>query len=144
MVMADANQMPPSEAMNGRPLQTVLAILLAATGGAIVLISLVQVALGIAAIPGAGPGNATLDSEHRFYAVFFLAFGLALLWCLQDLSGRARLIQGLMALFFLGGLTRVLSALTTGLPHPLFVGLGVIELLLPPLLAGLAELNRNT
>lgn len=139
--MRNANDMPSG---SRRTLQTLLVLLVAATGGAIVLISLAQVALGLAAIPGAGPGNATLDSEHRFYAVFFLAFGLALLWCLRDISGRTRAIQGMMVLFFLGGLTRVLSMLVTGMPHPLFVGLGAIELVLPPLLVGLAELNRNT
>lgn len=139
--MRNASDMPSG---SRRTLQTLLVLLVAATGGAIVLISLAQVALGLAAIPGAGPGNATLDSEHRFYAVFFLAFGLALLWCLRDISGRTRAIQGMMVLFFLGGLTRVLSMLVTGMPHPLFVGLGAIELVLPPLLVGLAELNRNT
>ena len=116
----------------------VLKALLLLLGTTIILISLMHVAIGPASIPGAVPVNATMDSEDRFYAVFFLAYGAALLWCARDVAGRARQVRLLMAIFFLGGVARIVSMLQAGLPHPFFVTMTAIELLLPPLLAWLA------
>ena len=90
-----------------------------------------HLALGIAAIPGAGTHNATLDSENRFYAAMFLGFGGALVWTAMDLQARAATFRALMGVFFVGGLGRVASWIAMGPPAPLFIGLLVVELVFP-------------
>ena len=88
-------------------------------GITVVGISLCHIAVGPSVIPGSIPVNATMDSEDRFYAVFFLAYGAAVLWCLKDWPSKLREIQLLMALFFVDGLTRVISMAVVGLPTSL-------------------------
>ncbi len=103
-------------------------------GAVCVMIALAHVAFGPAAIPGSVPVNATMDSEDRFYATLFLGFGAAMIWCSRDPSARMKLFGALLAVFFLGGVARLISAIAVGLPAPLFVFLGAVELVLPPLL----------
>lgn len=94
-----------------KPLLKVFVLLL---GTIIILISLLHVFLGPAAIPGSVPVNATMDSEDRFYAVFFLAYGMALIWCGIDLGSRSKHLQLLMIIFFAGGLARLISMAVAG------------------------------
>lgn len=96
-------------------------------------IALTHIAFGPASIPGSVPVNATMDSEDRFYASLFLGFGIAHVWAARDLAGRANVVLALQAIFFVGGLARIVSALAVGLPGALFVFLGGLELLIPPL-----------
>ena len=114
-------------------METVLRATLLIFGVSVIGISLCHIVLGPAVIPGSMPVNATMDSEDRFYAVFFLAYGAAVLWCLKDWCTKLREIQMLMALFFVAGLTRLVSAAVVGLPHPFFVAMTAIEFLMPPL-----------
>jgi hypothetical protein len=97
-------------------------------------IALTHIVLGPRSIPGSIPVNATMDSEDRFYATLFLGFGAALLWCARNLTARANLFRALMLVFFLGGLARIVSAVAVGPPSPIFIFLGSIELILPPIL----------
>lgn len=96
-----------------------------------------HIGMGFRAIPGSLAVNATMDSEHRFYAAMFVGVGAGLMWCSRDLQQRAGLFAGLLATFFLGGLARCISILMFGWPSALFVTLGVLELILPPLLWGM-------
>jgi Domain of unknown function (DUF4345) len=97
------------------------------------LIAIGHIALGPAIIPGAIPVNATMDSEDRFYATLFLGFGAALMWCSRDLKARHSLFGALLVTFFLAGVSRIISAIAVGWPGHLFVFLGALEFLLPPL-----------
>ena len=94
-------------------------------------IALVHIAFGPASIPGSVPVNATMDSEDRFYATLFLGFGVAHIWAAQDLSARSQTVLALQAVFFVGGLARIVSALAVGLPSGLFQFLGALELAIP-------------
>ncbi len=85
-------------------------------------------------LAGSIPVNPTMDSEDRFYATLFVGFGVAMVWCSRDLAERRGVFAALLAIFFAGGLARIVSALAVGLPSPLFVFLGSLELLLPPLM----------
>jgi hypothetical protein len=96
-------------------------------------IALVHIALGPASIPGSVPVNATMDSEDRFYATLFLGFGIGHVWAAQDLARRAQVVRALQAVFFVGGLARIVSALAVGSPGVLFQFLGALELAIPPL-----------
>ena len=75
-----------------------------------------------------------MDSEDRFYASLFLGFGAAMVWTSRDLAMRRGLFFALLATFFVGGLARIISWLSVGPPSTLFIVLGALELLLPPIL----------
>lgn len=109
----------------------ILRILVAIFGIVCCLVALSHIAIGPSAIPGSVPVNATMDSEDRFYSTLFLGFGAALIWCSRDLAARKNIFHCLLAVFFLGGVARIVSALQVGLPNALFQTLGLIELTLP-------------
>jgi hypothetical protein len=96
-------------------------------------IALTHIVFGPSSIPGSVPVNATMDSEDRFYATLFLGFGLAHVWAAQDLVQRGSVVLALQAVFFAGGVARIISLIAVGPPIALFVFLGVLELLIPPL-----------
>ena len=93
--------------------------------------------------PDSGPWPPTMDSELRFYAPFWGAYGLVLLDTARDLRRGEHRIGWLAAIFFAGGLGRALSWAATGRPHPFFMMLMAIELMLPPLLVLMAFLARR-
>lgn len=112
-----------------------LQIFLALFGAIDIAISLLHVILGPAAIPGAIPVNATMDSEDRFYATLFTGYGAAVLWCVKGVERKSRVVYFLLAVFFFGGVARLVSMIATGAPHPFFVAMTAIELTLPALVA---------
>jgi hypothetical protein len=81
--------------------------------------------------PASGPWPPTMDNELRFYAPFWGAYGLALLAVARDLPAQLRFVPPLAALFFVGGVGRVISHVVVGPPHPFFALLMAIELILP-------------
>jgi len=81
--------------------------------------------------PSTGPWPPTTDSELRFYAPFWGAYGLVLLAVARDLPAKLRFVPPLAALFFIGGLGRAISYVAAGPPHPFFTLLMAIELILP-------------
>tara|TARA_B100000315_G_scaffold259506_1_gene315845 strand:- start:1472 stop:1849 length:378 start_codon:yes stop_codon:yes gene_type:complete len=111
-----------------------LQIIIGVGGVAAVLIALLHIILGPATIPGSIPVNATMDSEDRFYATIFLAYGLALIWCVRDIETKRRVLWFLTITFFTGGIARIISALSVGLPHPFFINMTLLELSLPILI----------
>lgn len=108
-----------------------LQVLLGLFGLTAIFISLLHIALGPAAIPGSIPVNPTMDSEDRFYATLFLAYGVVLLWCIKDVESKARVVHFLMLVFFAGGLARIVSMLAVGPPNAFFIAMTVLELVLP-------------
>ena len=100
-----------------------------------IVIALLHIGLGPSAIPGSVPVNATMDSEDRFYATLFLAYGVAILWCVKDIERKSTVVYCLLATFFVGGLARLVSIAAVGLPNTFFVAMTTLELLIPPLAA---------
>jgi hypothetical protein len=129
----------------------ILQILLTALGLAAIAISLMIYLLGQAAVNLVAAGfdaltgqaapeitiSPTMDSEMRFYAVFWFTYGAVLIWVARGLSQRIQFVPLLAALFFAGGVGRVLSQLMVGPPHPAFTVLMAIELVLPVVFVGL-------
>ncbi len=113
---------------------TLLRIVLVVGGIAAVGASLSHIALGGAAVPGGMPVNATLDSEERFYACFFLAYGALALWCARQVQARRTAIGWLALVLFAGGSARLLSVAMAGWPHPFFIAMTAVELGLPLLI----------
>ncbi|HEY5070594.1 MAG TPA: DUF4345 domain-containing protein [Caulobacteraceae bacterium] len=89
-----------------------------------------------------GPWPATMDSELRFFAPFWGAFGLAALAVARDPRRRRRWVPILAAVFFAGGIGRAISLATVGAPHPVFTLLMAIELVLPLICLALWRVAR--
>ena len=104
-------------------------------GATVVFICLLHVVRGPVSIPGSVPVNATMDSEDRFYGTLFGAYGIAVLSCIADVERKRHLLHFLLVAFFAGGIARLVSLAVTGLPHPLFTALTLVELAIPPLAA---------
>lgn len=91
--------------------------------------------------PGSGSvqlGGVDVDSEMRFYAVLWVAYGLVMIRVSQLLPRRIFLAQAMLGVFFVGGLGRVISSMTVGPPHLLFQVLMWVELAVPLILAPLS------
>ncbi|MGW2218748.1 DUF4345 domain-containing protein [Nonomuraea sp. NPDC001684] len=107
-------------------------------GWACVLIGLLHVALGNAAIPGAAAAGPTIDSWGRFMGAAFAGYGLAWVWAARQRPIPAGVVRWLAAVFLLGGVGRLLSLAVSGRPHGFQIVLAVIELVLPPVFFWLA------
>ena len=64
----------------------------------------------------------------------FLAYGVALLWCARDVQRKRVYVNLLATVFFVGGIGRLLAVVLVGAPHPFYVALLVLELVLPVLM----------
>lgn len=90
-----------------------------------------------------GLDGANTGSEMRFFSVFWMAYGAALLWFGRDPREHRRSLLLLLALFFAGGVGRQLAHLSSGQPDLMFVVLGWMELGLPLILAALLFSQRR-
>lgn len=123
---------------------TALRLLSGALGMVIILIGFGHIIFGSAIIPGGMTLNATMDSEERFLGAIFAGYGMAWLWCANDLSRRRRAMLFLSAIFCLGGFARLVSMAVVGLPDQFFMAMTAIELGLPLVfLAGLRRLHGH-
>jgi hypothetical protein len=107
---------------------------LALCGGVVVGISLAHLAMGPEAIIGGADANPTSDGEDRFFAGVFLCYGIALLWCARDVEHKRGYVNFIAAAFFVGGIGRLLALTFVGTPHPIYVAMLVVELVLPPVM----------
>ena len=96
-----------------------------------IVAGLATVVFGTEIVRGGGDSNASVESELRYYAVFYVAYG-AYLWSLAArIAERGRELRWACAVLFCGGLARVVGVLVDGWPEADYVVLGVIELTLP-------------
>ncbi|MCF8588321.1 DUF4345 domain-containing protein [Gordonia liuliyuniae] len=100
-------------------------------GVVVIGIAVAHFLVGQATYIGGGDVNATMDSDLRFFNVLFAAYGAAFLWASQDVIGRARQINLLGILFFVGALGRLLAWIGSGTPTPFYVAMLVVELVVP-------------
>ncbi|MEU5088872.1 DUF4345 domain-containing protein [Streptomyces sp. NPDC021356] len=107
-------------------------------------IGLFHVALGNAAIFGAGSAGTTVDSWGRFMGASFVGYGLAWLWAARQRPIPAQAVRWLAGVFLLGGAGRLLSLAVHGWPHWFQIALTVIELGLPPVCFWLADAEERT
>ncbi len=112
-------------------MRRVLQIWLLVFGVVCVGIAVAHLFFGTATIIGGGPVNATIDSDMRFYAVLFGAYGLTATWCARDVERKATAINLLGAVFFVGGLARLLAWVATGEPNWFYVLMTPVELVIP-------------
>jgi len=109
----------------------ILQIVLAALGIVAVVAGAGQVLFGAAFTPHPGNFSANLDSEMRFFAVWYVLIGILLVRASKDVESPGWTLRAVMATLFVAGCTRILSWATVGPPDTRFVVLMVIELVLP-------------
>jgi hypothetical protein len=117
--------------MNKRPLQIVSALM----GTVPVVTGLVQM-MGIHDPLYAGlylPADATLDSNMRFLAGVWLGLGLASWWLVPRISEQTVLFRFLWLMIFLGGVGRLVSMASVGLPLTPFIAFTALEIVGAPL-----------
>jgi hypothetical protein len=79
--------------------------------------------------PSSGRWPPSMDSELRFYAALWAAYGVVAIGCARNAAASLKWTPSLAAIFFLGGVGRLMSRLFEGPPHPFFSLLMWIELL---------------
>lgn len=122
--------MAPVRSLSYRTLQAVVAALgLIALGAGIS-----TMIFGAASIVGAGEVSATIDSEMRFFSVWYAAAGIILLRSAPRVGSDATTIRAVGLALFVAGVTRVLSWIAVGRPHSWTVVLMTLELTLPVVL----------
>lgn len=87
---------------------------------------------------GGEPFSPTADSELRFYAPFWMVYGGVLIHTTNHLSTHRHWVIPLAALFWAGGIGRLLAYFAGGPPRLPFVLLMGVELTLPLVLSALA------
>ena len=102
-----------------------------AMGTVAVLAGLGTMLFGVTSIVGAEEVSGTVDSEMRFYAVWYVGAGLILLRCVREPEHESTLIRGFFGALFVAGCLRALSWIVVGEPHVVAQVLMAIELLLP-------------
>jgi hypothetical protein len=98
-----------------------------------VLFGASTVLTGAALVPGVGDVPASIDTELRFYAAWYVGAGLLVLRTVRGIESEGRTVRAVCAILLLAAFGRVLSIIAVGPPHPLFVVLMVIEFAIPVL-----------
>lgn len=110
-----------------RGFQTFLLVL----GAVMVVAGAAGVVLGARTVLDPGSFTANVDSETRFFAVWYAAAGVLILYAAHDVASSTILIRVVAGAFFVAGLARLLSWATVGRPHWTQLVLMVVELVLP-------------
>lgn len=113
--------------------------LLLVLGAVAVLAGLYTALTGAAGMPGDSEATANVDSELRFYSVFWAAFGALALIAARAPATKVHLIRGLALFLFIGGLARALGWAVDGRPDAQFLVLLALELGLPPVMLFLQQ-----
>lgn len=89
------------------------------------------VVAGARSIAGQQPANAAIESELRFYAAFYVAYGLAVLRVAPRADKEAGAVRALAGALLLAGLARAGGWVAVGRPHGFQRALLAIELTAP-------------
>jgi hypothetical protein len=99
-----------------------------------IITGLLTVLLGADSVIGAEEASPNLESELRFYSVWWIGAGLFLLWLAPQVERRTLELRVFCGLLFLSGVSRLLAAAATDWPSTGQQMLMAIELALPVLL----------
>lgn len=100
---------------------------------------------GSIAVPGATiTAQVQIDNELRFFAMFWMAYGVFCFWVAKNLVERHHFIPFIALVFFLGGVGRLLSVLMAGNPGEFLLGAMALEFILPMVIYGVYKKQSNT
>jgi hypothetical protein len=108
--------------------------IVAGLGAVAIATGLLALVGGANALPGEEAASATTESALRFYACFWIAYGVVALRVAPHAVRETLIVRGIALVMFLGGIGRALAWIAEGQPHALFVVLMVVELVGAPLL----------
>jgi Domain of unknown function (DUF4345) len=110
-------------------------------GATCAVIGLSHVLKGSDITAGAGAAaNASIDSQEAFHGAIFASYGAAWIWTANQPQMSGQLVGFLSGTMALGGVARLISMRRSGRPHPLWIALTGVELVVP---AALVWLERN-
>lgn len=113
--------------MSRQALQVVLTIL----GGVAVTFGALTVIAGGAGVLAGGNVSASVDSELRFYAAWYLGAGVLLFWTVPRVESEGPIIRAICTVLVLAACGRVISLIVVGAPHTVFLALMVVEFVIP-------------
>ena len=119
--------------MSGRANRQVRAWL-AATGLVATVAGLDTAMRGARSVIGEPRASERLESELRFYAGTYVAYGVALLGAARGSDTDSRVVAKLAGVMFAGGAARAVGWARAGRPHPGQLALLAIEIAGPPAL----------
>lgn len=105
-------------------LLTVMGVVMVVAGSATVL-------LGAPSVPNEGAVTPDVDTEMRFYAVWYVVAGASLLRAVATVERETTIVRLVAGGFFAAGCARILSWVVVGRPHVSAIVLMVLELVLP-------------
>ncbi|WP_078292422.1 DUF4345 domain-containing protein [Mycobacterium sp. D16R24] len=123
----------------------VLKYLAILTGVICVAIGLYHLIGGPGTVIGGGGITASNDSQERFFAGLFAVYSAAWIWVARQSPIPGIAIRFLAAGLLVGGLGRVASLIDSGVPHPFWIVMLAVEILIPALffaIAGAGEKAR--
>jgi hypothetical protein len=120
-------------AVDGEPrwLRNLLQVFLALLGAVALAAGLFTVLTGTNGMPGDSGATPNVESELRFYAVFWSAYGILALLAVRRPEDQTSLVRGLALFLFLGGVGRAIAWVASARPDTQFVVLMGLELALP-------------
>jgi hypothetical protein len=95
-----------------------------------ILAGAATVIFGADSVLGAGEASPSLESELRFYSVWWVGAGLFLIWLAPRVEERTLELRVFCGLLFLAGLSRLFAVVATDWPSTGQIVLMVIELVL--------------
>ena len=105
------------------------------------------VLFGAASVLGAGDASASLDSELRFYAAWYVVAGIVLLGATRRLESGGTIVRAVALGFLIAACGRLISWIVVGRPHLLAVTLMFVEFAIafgiPPWHAAIVRAGRH-
>ncbi len=88
--------------------------------------------------------NANVESEYRFYAALWIAYGAAAIRLAPRVRREPAVLTWLMAILFGAGVARAIAWAAAGRPDDGYLALLALELAIPPVLLLAARRSRPT
>lgn len=106
--------------------------LIAVLGAVAIVAGAIAVLTGASGQIDGGPAGASVESEYRFYAALWIAYGVLALRAAPTIDRQPLVLRALMAVLFAAGVARGIGWVDAGEPHPFYIALMCLELLIPP------------
>ncbi|MFD6198755.1 DUF4345 domain-containing protein [Mycobacteriaceae bacterium NPDC060252] len=121
----------------------VLKYLAILTGVICVAIGLYHLIGGSGTVIGGGDITASTDSQERFFSGLFAVYGVAWIWVARQSPIPGIAVRFLAAGLLVGGLGRVASLVGSGQPHPFWIVMLAVEILIPALFFAIAGADEK-